>query len=333
MKKLPACIIDAQPVEMHKNSKQSDFWKQVYSIASNSLSACRGCLLLGLYAINTVFWCTILFFFAFLKLIIPITVWRNFTGKIITEIAFRWISVNNFYMKRLICTRLDIEGLEDLDMNDWYLVLSNHQSWVDILILQRIFYRQIPFLKFFIKKELIWVPFLGIAWWALDFPFMKRYSESFIKKNPHLKGKDMEATRKACEKYKTMPVSVMNFVEGTRFTKAKHQKQQSPYKNLLKPKAGGVAQVVSAMGEYINHILSVTIVYPEGNINFWAFLCGKIGEIKICIKSVPVTDELLGDYANDEEFRKQFQDWVNNMWVEKDSTIDEMITTKLITTK
>ncbi|MCP4111722.1 MAG: hypothetical protein GY749_40395 [Desulfobacteraceae bacterium] len=179
MKKLPAYAIDAQSVEVYKNSKQV--------CSANFSSVCQGCLLLALYAINTVFWCTILFFFAFLKLI-PITAWRSFTGKIITEIAFRWISVNNFYMKRLIRIRLDIEGLEDLDTNDWYLVLSNHQSWVDILVLQRIFYKQIPFLKFFIKKELIWVPFLGIAWWALDFPFMKRYSKSFIEKNPHLKG-------------------------------------------------------------------------------------------------------------------------------------------------
>ena len=55
----------------------------------------------------------------------------------------------------------DVEGVETLDRSEWYLVLANHQSWVDIAVLQRIFHRKIPFLKFFIKKELLWLPILG----------------------------------------------------------------------------------------------------------------------------------------------------------------------------
>ncbi|MDM8522538.1 acyltransferase [Desulfococcaceae bacterium HSG8] len=322
MKDQPAFILNTRQTE---DSTCPGFQKRIRSLTADCMGIFRGCFLLILYALNTALWCPLLIFFGILKLIIPINVWRNFISKIITKLAFNWVAVNNFTMARLTPVCLDIEGLENLDTDDWYLVLSNHQTWVDILVLQRIFYKQIPFLKFFIKKELIWVPLLGITWWALDFPFMKRYSKSFLAKNPHLLGKDMEITRKACEKFKTMPVSVMNFVEGTRFTESKHLNQKSPYKNLLKPKAGGVAQVVSAMGEYINHVLSVTIVYPEGkNISFWSLLCGKIRKIRIDIKSVPVSNEMMGDYANDREFRKQFQKWLNDIWADKDRIIDEL---------
>ncbi|MDP3284275.1 MAG: acyltransferase, partial [Desulfobacterales bacterium] len=192
-------------------------------------------------------------------------------------------------------------------------------------VLQRIFHRKIPFLKFFLKKELIWVPFLGLAWWALDFPFMKRYSKDFIDKYPHLKGKDIEITKKACEKFKTIPVSVMNFVEGTRFTAEKHRRQKSPYANLLNPKAGGVAFVLSAMGEHLDKIVNVTIVYPDGIKSFWDFLCGRIGEIKVMVETLPVNREIIGDYVNNAEFRENFQKWVNSVWEQKDMQIDAIL--------
>jgi 1-acyl-sn-glycerol-3-phosphate acyltransferase len=197
---------------------------------------------------------------------------------------------------------------------------------VDILVLQRIFHRKIPFLKFFIKKELLWLPILGQAWWAMGFPFVKRYTKSDLQKNPHLKGKDLAITRKACQKFKTNPISIMNFVEGTRFTNEKQRRQQSPYSHLLKPKAGGIALVLSSMGEQIQRVLDVTIVYPDGVTNFWAFLCGKIRKINVHVRSLPVSAELLGDYTNDRQFRAELQRWLNNIWTEKNRTIEEIIT-------
>ena len=181
------------------------------------------------------------------------------------------------------------------------------------------------FLKFFLKKELIWVPLLGLAWWALDFPFMQRYSKRFLEKNPHLKGKDLEITKQACEKFKSTPISVMNFVEGTRFTAAKHQKQESPYSNLLKPKAGGVAFVLGAMDDVIKNIINVTIVYPKGVKTFWEFACGKVEEIKVNVEVIPITDEIKGNYEGDTDFRNKFQAWVNSYWERKDNQIDMIL--------
>jgi len=217
-----------------------------------------------------------------------------------------------------------VSGIEKLEMKDWYLVLSNHQSWVDICVLQKVFLGKIPFLKFFLKKELIWVPVMGPAWWALEFPFMKRYSKEFLNKNPHLRGKDIEITKKTCEKFKTNPISIMNFVEGTRFTPEKHLEQNSPYKNLLKPKAGGIAFALNTMGNHLNKILDVTIYYSEGPKTFWEFMCGKVHHVRVDVDVKPITDDLLGDYENDGQFRKTFQNWLGRMWEEKDLKFESL---------
>jgi len=286
----------------------------------------RGSLSLILFIFNTVFWCIPLFVLAAAKAVIPSQSWRRICNRMLNAIAENWIWVNNQIQKRVGNTRWDVQGLETLERSEWYLVLANHQSWVDIVVLQKIFYRKIPFLKFFIKKELLWLPILGQAWWAMDFPFVKRYTKSYLQKKPHLKGKDLEITHKACQKFKKMPISIMNFVEGTRFTNEKHRRQQSPYAHLLKPKAGGIAFVLGSMGEQIHRILDVTIVYPDGITNFWALLCGKIRKIKVRVRSLPVSAEMLGDYTNDRQFRSGLQRWLNNIWAEKSRYIEETMT-------
>ncbi len=257
--------------------------------------------------------------------LLPLAPWRAVCNFILDNLATLWISINNLNMKITKRIHWEVTGLEGLNPREWYLVISNHQSWADILVLQKVFNRKIPFLKFFLKKELIWVPLMGIAWWALDFPFMKRYSGAFLKKFPHLRGKDIEITRKACEKFKHIPVSVMNFIEGTRFTEQKHRRQNSPFTNLLKPKAGGMAFVLTAMGgEKMKKILNVSICYPEGIRSFWDFLCGGVPSVKVHIEELAITKELQGDYLDDEKFREEFQEWVNRLWMEKDLRLSAM---------
>ncbi len=289
-------------------------------------NAIRGGLSLFVYMINTIFWCTPLFILVIAKAIVPVEWWRRRCSRLLNAIAENWIWVNNQNQKLIARNpQLEVQGIEALKRSEWYLVLANHQSWVDILVLQRIFHKQIPFLKFFIKKELFWFPLLGQAWWAMDFPFVKRYTKSYLQKKPHLKGRDLEITRKACRKFKKIPVSIMNFVEGTRFTIEKHGRQQSPYPHLLKPKAGGIAFVLGSLGEQISRVLDVTIVYPDGITGFWAFLCGKISKIKVQVRSLPVSPELFGDYIPDGHFRADLQRWLNGLWAEKNRYIEKMM--------
>lgn len=284
----------------------------------------KGALSFTLIAINTLFWAAFLYPVAILKFLVPLKPWRTFTSRILDAIAVGWIGCNNLNWSLMHRIRWDVRGVEELRRRDWYLVLSNHQTWVDILVLQKVFQRKIPFLKFFIKKELIWFPVLGLAWWALDYPFMKRYPKEFLEKHPHLRGKDLATTMKACEKFKSTPTSVMNFVEGTRFTPEKRDRQQSPYPHLLRPRAGGTAFVLAAMGEQFSSILDVTIAYPGGAKGLWKFLCGEVEAVMVQVEELPVQDYMIGDYDGDEVFRNRFREWINTLWAEKDRRFGEM---------
>ncbi len=277
-----------------------------------------------LFILNTLFSVTILMIVALLKAIIPIKFIRKIFSEWLVGIAENWVFLNNFFLSITTKVNWVVEGLEGLKPHGWYLVISNHQSNLDIVILQKIFYKKIPFLKFFLKKELFWVPFLGLAWWALDFPFMKRYSKEYLKKNPDQKGKDIETAKKACEKFKMMPISIVNFLEGTRYEYTKAQNQNSPFNHLLKPKAGGIGFVLSTMGNYLNNIIDVTIVYPNGKKSLWDFLCNRIREVRIKVDIIPINEKLLGDYVMDDKFREYFQEWVLNLWHRKDKIIDDL---------
>ena len=287
-------------------------------------STVRGCIHAILLTCNTLIVFSLIVPVAILKLIIRVDFWQTFCASVLKGIASGWVATNAFNSRLINKMNWDVQGLDALKSRDWYLVVSNHQSWTDILVLQTIFSGKIPFLKFFLKKELIWVPIMGIAWWALDFPFMKRYSKAFLKKNPHLEGKDLETTKKACEKFKKIPVSIVNYVEGTRFTEEKHERQNSPFKYLLKPKAGGIAFVLAAMGGQLHSLVNVTIAYPYGDKSFWDYLCGRISKIMVRVEILPITEELQGDYFTDEVFRARFQKWVNDLWVQKDALLQEM---------
>jgi len=282
-------------------------------------------LALLLVALNVLVHASVLLLLAAIKALIPVAAFRRWISRALVAIAEQWIAVNGVLFALVTRTRWHVDGLEGLDRGGWYLVLSNHQSWVDIPVLQKTFNRRIPFLKFFLKQQLKWVPVLGLAWWALDFPFMQRYTKQQLEAHPEWRGKDKQATRTACEKFRQSPVSVMNFVEGTRFTPTKHAQQQSPFENLLRPRAGGVAFVLEAMGDMFQSIVDVTIVYPHGKPTMIDLLADRIPEIRVHVRQLPIPQELLGgDYENDAEFRARFQEWISALWADKDESIAQI---------
>jgi len=285
----------------------------------------KGSIIVVFIILNTLIWLPVLVVGAILKMIFPLDIIKRVVTKTLIGAANNWVWLNSALFEVFHKIEWHVSGLEGLKTDEWYLVNSNHQSWADIPVVQKVLNRRIPMLKFFLKQELIWVPFLGICWWALDFPFMKRYSAEDIRKNPSLAGKDLETTRKACEKFKTIPVSVFNFLEGTRFTKEKHSKQQSPFENLLKPKAGGAAFVLGSMGQQMHTMLDISIIYPDGRNGAWDLVCGRIPRIVVHIDKIEIPRHFLGkDYANDDAFKAEFQSWVNDLWIRKDALIKDM---------
>ncbi|PKM15724.1 MAG: acyltransferase [Gammaproteobacteria bacterium HGW-Gammaproteobacteria-2] len=261
---------------------------------------------------------------AVLKLALPVRAWRLALGRVLVVLAESWIAINSLLIEKLTPTHIAItgDGIAGLVPDASYLVLCNHQSWVDIPVLQYTLNRKAPLLRFFLKRQLIWVPFLGLAWWALDFPFMRRHSRDAIARKPELALADVEATRRACRRFRDTPVAVMNFVEGTRFTVAKQQAQSSPYQHLLRPKAGGVTQVFSAMGDLLQGVLDVTIVYPQGSPSVIDLFAGRVQKIEVDLRLRTIPESLRSG-GEDARTKAELRDWLNTLWREKDWLIGQ----------
>lgn len=279
-----------------------------------------------LLLLNTLVGLVPMMVFALSKLLIPVRPVQEFCFEAVRWIASTWASTNIRIFNALTSTRWDVRGEDQLRRDESLLVISNHQSWVDIAALMAAIQGKVPFFTFFLKRELLWVPFLGLAWWALEYPFMRRYSREQLARNPQLRGKDLEITRKACERLQGRPVSLVNYLEGTRFTPAKHQAQQSPYRNLLKPKSGGVAFTLSAMGDQLTRLLDVTLVYAgEKPPTFLDLLTGRVARVIIDIEKYPIPPAMSqGNYQEDEAFREAFQHWISELWEAKDRKIDAL---------
>lgn len=276
-------------------------------------------------ALNTVICVSALMPFALVKLLLQSPAVRRPVDRILNAIAETWIGANGWWISVVARVKWDVRGNADLHRDRWYLIAANHQTWVDIFVLQEMFLRKIPMLKFFLKRELIRVPFIGFAWWALDFPFMRRHSEAFLKQHPERRGDDIAAIRRSCERFALIPTAVINFFEGTRFTPHKKAAGESPYDHLLKPKAGGVALALDAMGELFHSLLDVTIYYPEGIPTFFAFASGRVHHVVVDIRERPIPRDLLrGNYATDEAYRERIRTWVSQLWSEKDALLGEM---------
>ncbi len=291
-------------------------------VITRNLRGCIASLALGL---NTALAALPLFFISLLKLIVPIKSWRLVCSGLLNRIAEFWINCNEIWLpapEKIVWNNFSPDSLRD---DETCFVTSNHQTYADIFLVQYLLNQRIPQLKFFLKQELIWIPVIGLCWWALDFPFMKRYSKSYLKKHPDKKGKDQQTTLKACGKFREVPVAIFNFMEGTRFTREKHSRQGSPYTFLLKPKAGGAGLVFSALGEQINYLLDITVFYGNKPPGFWGLLCGDNGDVSIHVEKKEIPARLLNrDYGKDNEFRTELLHWINNIWAEKDKLLGEL---------
>lgn len=244
------------------------------------------------------------------------------------QITNSWLNVNNWLIDHVLPHLewdITIDEALDLSMQGRYLMTCNHQSWVDTTVNQYFGLTRMPLTRFFTKWELIFIPFVGQAFKILGFPMMKRHTKEQIQKNPELKTRDLEEARQACEQLLSQPFTLLNYLEGTRFTPEKHDQQGSSYQHLLKPKAGGLALALNILGDKIDALVDMTIVYPDGIPGYGDFWLGDVSKIAVNLRKIELPDWVLGgDYEDDEVYRKRFQDWVDQLWTEKDQLITEM---------
>ena len=251
--------------------------------------------------------------------------------KAVIDVTNYWINSNNAMIDNIL-PRKDwrISLPDDIHIKGKYLLMSNHQSWVDTSIVQYISENRLPLTRFFTKFELIYIPVIGQAFYFLDFPMMRRHSKEAIAKNPALKGKDIEEAKRACALLKGKPFTLLNYLEGTRFTPSKRDKQQSPYRHLLKPRAGGLSLAISALGDDIDGILDMTIVYPDGVPTYGDLWKGNIKRLGVDVRHIKMPDDLFaavqnGGYETDEAIKAEMFDWVEQIWQQKDKLISDML--------
>jgi 1-acyl-sn-glycerol-3-phosphate acyltransferase len=287
-------------------------------------SIVRGSLAGLALGLNTLAVFTLMVPAALLKLALPEGRWRGLRercDRLLNRLASAWVAINNAWIAAVCRKPWVVQGALDLHARGWYLVSSNHRTWVDIFVLQRAFHGRIPFLKFFLKRELIWVPVIGLAWWALDFPFMRRGRGAGGARRD-----DLATTRRACQRFKRIPTAVINFAEGTRHTPARHAAQRSPYRHLLEPKIGGIGVALATMGEQFEALLDVTIVYPQGTPTFWDLLRGRVGDVIVDVQQRPIPAALLsGDLIRDKDYRARIREWIDALWAEKDGRIEALL--------
>ncbi len=285
----------------------------------------RGVVTILLLVLNTAFWGTLVLLGGLVKVMVPKRESRRNLRMFVAELGDRWAGANNTIFERMLTTRWEVSGLEGLRLDAHYLILSNHLSSVDILVLFRIFHRRAPFIRFFLKRQLIWFPIVGLACWAMDFPFMRRYTAEYLERHPERRGRDLETTRIACRRYRRIPVSILNFLEGTRFTREKHADQESPYRHLLRPRVGGIAFVLASLSEQLDSIIDVTIAYPVPDVTMWHFVTNRIDRVFVRVRRLEIPPEFVSaDITEPGPARDAFKSWIERLWREKDDALEAM---------
>ena len=272
---------------------------------------------------NLAFWGTLVLVVAPIKFLLPKSELRRRVILLLARFGSGFVAGNNAICDRMLPTVWDVAGVEETRPDGHYLIISNHVSWVDIIALLRVFHGRMAFLRYFIKHQLVWFPILGQACQALEFPFMKRYSPDYLAKHPEKRGRDLETTRRACQRYRHIPVAIVNFVEGTRFTLEKHADQESPYRHLLRPRIGGISFVLASLGDQLDGFFDVTLAYPGGDVDMWDFVAGRVPRIVVRARRLEIPPELFGSAVTEPgPVREGLKEWIEGIWREKDELLD-----------
>ena len=256
--------------------------------------------------------------------IIPLKIFKIYLAKISNIIGDLTVYGLKLIMLLMHGNNISVINNQEFDKNEWYMAMSNHQSWADIFILLVAANYKLPLLKFFMKRELWWIPFVFLANKTLNMPFVNRHSKKEIEQNPSLRNQDYKNTLKSCKRFLRTPSTIFSYAEGTRFTEEKHDQQGSPYNNLLSPKIGGMATALSAMPN-INTLVDYTVVYKSKKRDAWSFAKGDMKHVKVLVTKYKIPDNLKNkNYANDKDYRDEFKNWIESIWAEKDKKIEEL---------
>jgi len=280
-----------------------------------AISYIKGVLCFSYIVANIFFWLVPLVFLTFLKLLIPAEKFQKLLSAPMAFIYRMTVWCDDLLLFHLMGIKMEVEGAPATYPEKFYLITANHQSWSDIFILQHVLNWRAPVPKFLVKKELMYLPVVNIICLAYDYPLLQRGSMKGAVSPKGRFARDTQSLEKAFSRFIRYPASVINLVEGTRFTKEKARVQNSPYQHLLNPRAGGLAIIFSIPGVNVRTLLDATIVYDCERPTFWNFLCGKCGRVVVKVKEYGL--ETLSEGRDFDSVAK----WINSIWVKKDLEI------------
>ena len=143
----------------------------------------------------------------------------------------RAVAFDDWCLMHIAGVRWELPELH-LDPRQTCLVICNHRSWCDVLVVQSLIARTGPVVTFLTKRELAFVPVFGIIFWAFRFPLLKRPARG-TQSEAARRESDRQRILAACVAVREAPAAILAFAEGTRFSPAKRERMHSPYGHLL----------------------------------------------------------------------------------------------------
>ena len=237
---------------------------------------------------------------------------RSWFRRLSNRIYRRTVRIDNALLRHISGASWNFEELT-LDPARPHIVLANHRSWADILIVQSVVATNGPIVKFLGKRELLYVPIFGVIILAFDFPVLRRRARRGG--NPaNRRDDDRRRVSEASTALIDSPAAILSFAEGTRFTEAKREARSGPYDHVLPPRAGGLAAMIEALAPAGGTIVDLTLAYPR-TVSFWEFLGGAAGPVSVAWETVPIT----------EVAPERVQEWLNDRWQRKDELLRSAI--------
>ena len=285
----------------------------------------KGILPLAYITINLTIWILPLLLLAVIKLIVPLQPIKQAVYRLMIGFYFVAVKIDLVLFQWILNIRFEVDSLDDLQADKNYLIVSNHRSWADILVYQTILIDQTPIIKFIVKKELIFLPLVGLICWAYEYPLVHRNSiKDGSTRNNNLKT-DQKILKDKLLDIGRNPTAIINFAEGSRYSQERGDRYSSPHANLLKSRTGGLFFILKTFGQQFDYLLDFTILYDCTEPIFFKFLSGKCRRVKVRVNKFPMSDLLqsLSDSSNTLSFEK-VDEWLKILWSGKDKIIDRM---------
>ena len=221
--------------------------------------------------------------------------------------------------KRVNDVKLVITG-DDVPMRENAVVVINHQNMPDITFLMDYARskERLGDMKWMVKDPIKYVPGVGWGMLFLDCVFVKRDwakdRASVLATFARLRDNDV-------------PVWLLSFSEGTRFTQAKSDRSREyarehglhEPRHTLVPRTKGFVATVVGLRDHVDAVYDLTLGYEEGVPTLWQYIKGFSNRAHLHVRRHPIHT-----LPEDEE---GLSDWLTDRFREKDDLLEQYYAT------